>query len=163
MQAMLPLSSLLVDNGVRLIFITSSESKQTQEFLKSSTVSLCGEIFDDPSVSTYKVFSLKRGVFRSIFRPLVRGVKKYGFKGIVEGFRLGLEKSHLAGDSWQQGGTVLLDRSGQVLYQHIEEDPANWPDMKVVLRLVGMSDASVDYEKAVSDWLKARDAERAAR
>lgn len=30
---------------------------------------------------------------------------------------MGLEKSHLAGDSWIQGGTILLDQDGNIVYQ----------------------------------------------
>ena len=33
------------------------------------------------------------------------------------GIRLAKETSHLAGDSWQQGGTVLVDKDGNILYQ----------------------------------------------
>lgn len=36
---------------------------------------------------------------------------------IFSGVRLGLETSHLAGDSWIQGGTILLDQDGNILYQ----------------------------------------------
>lgn len=36
---------------------------------------------------------------------------------IFSGVRLGLETSHLAGDSWIQGGTLLLNQDGNTLYQ----------------------------------------------
>ena len=35
----------------------------------------------------------------------------------VAGVRLAKETAHLAGDSWQQGGTILLDKDEKVLYQ----------------------------------------------
>lgn len=46
----------------------------------------------------------------------------YGFEclnslSIILGLRLGIETSHLAGDSWMQGGTVLLDQDGRILFQ----------------------------------------------
>jgi hypothetical protein len=44
-----------------------------------------------------------------------------------------------------------------VFFQHLEEHPADWPDMKEVLPLVGIQDSSLDYKKAVADWLKARE------
>lgn len=41
---------------------------------------------------------------------------------IFSGVKLGLETSHLAGDSWIQGGTILLDQDGNILYQvHVSE------------------------------------------
>nr|KAG5706738.1 hypothetical protein BaRGS_007241 [Batillaria attramentaria] len=78
-----------------------------------------------------------------------------------EGIRLAKETSHLAGDSWQQGGTVLLDKNQKILYQHTEEHPADWPSMEEVLQLVGVSDKKVDYKKALEEWLKAREENRA--
>ena len=33
------------------------------------------------------------------------------------GIRLGVEQGHLAGDSWQQGGIVLLNSKPEVLFQ----------------------------------------------
>lgn len=36
---------------------------------------------------------------------------------IFSGVKLGLEKSHLAGDSWIQGGTILLGQDGNIVYQ----------------------------------------------
>ena len=43
----------------------------------------------------------------------------------VAGIRLAKETAHLAGDSWQQGGTILLDKDEKVLYQvHNKQNPA---------------------------------------
>lgn len=41
--------------------------------------------------------------------------------------------------------------------QHVEDHPADWPQMESVLPLVGINDSSIDYKKAVDDWLTARD------
>ncbi|KAJ8297649.1 hypothetical protein KUTeg_024180 [Tegillarca granosa] len=62
--------------------------------------------------------------------------------------RLGVEKSHISGDSWQQGGT------------HQESHPADWPNMEEILPLVGIENTSVEYKKAVSDWLEVRRSNR---
>lgn len=99
---------------------------------------------------------LKRGVFRSLFRPLVAGIRKYGFRGVLEGIRLGKEAHHLAGDSWQQGGMVLLDTAGGVLHQHKEQHPADWGDLSPVLRAVGADATGADYSKALQDFFEAR-------
>ena len=44
-------------------------------------------------------------------------------------------------------------------FQHVEQHPADWVDMKDLLTLVGAGDTTVDYsyKKAVDDWLKARE------
>lgn len=161
MQTLVPLVDLLTSSNTRIVFIGSSTPEQMNEFLHSATsVSVCGDLFTDPSVTLYNHFRLKRGVFRSLVRPFFTGLKTYGLKGVVEGIRLAKETSHLAGDSWQQGGTVLLDREGTVLYQHTEEHPADWPSMEEVLRLVGISNTKADYKQAMSDWLKMRETSR---
>ena len=78
---------------------------------------MVGDLYGDPTVKIHKLFALKSGIFRSLIRPLYSGLVKYGWKGIVEGFRLGYETSHLAGDSWQQGGVILLDSHANIIYQ----------------------------------------------
>ena len=51
----------------------------------------------------------------------------------------------------------LCYQNNLFFFQHLEEHPADWPDMKEVLPLVGIQDSSLDYKKAVADWLKARE------
>ncbi|KAL8587216.1 hypothetical protein ACOMHN_013301 [Nucella lapillus] len=161
-QEVAPLADMLRSHHARVIFIGSSSPEQVAEFLQSATaIPVCGDLYTDPSVTLYNYFRLKRGMLRSLVRPLLTGVKTYGLRGVVEGLRLARETSPLAGDSWQQGGTVLLVRAGAVLYQHTEEHPTDWPSMEEVLRLVGISDTKADYKKALSDWLKMRAANRA--
>ena len=44
-----------------------------------------GELIGDPSTVIHHLFHLKSGKFRSLIRPLVSGVSKYGVRGVVEG------------------------------------------------------------------------------
>lgn len=158
---MVPLANAFAASHTRVVFIGSSTPEQTIEYLKQTqAIHISGDFYSDPSVTLYKTFNLKRGVFRSLFKPLLSGFKTYGMKGIVEGIRLGVETSHLAGDSWQQGGTVLLDKDSNVLYLHQENDPADFPNMEQVLRLIGVMDHKVDYRRALADWLKMREESR---
>ncbi|XP_070202211.1 uncharacterized protein [Littorina saxatilis] len=132
------------------------------EYLECMTaIKFCGDLFTDPTVTLYKYFSLKRGIFRSLLRPFYTGFMTYGVKGVIEGIRLARETSHLAGDSWQQGGTILLDKEENILYQHVEEHPADWPSMEKVFRLVGIPDRAVNYKQALAEWLKMREENRA--
>lgn len=37
----------------------------------------------------------------------------------------------------QKGGTVLVDKSGEILYKHIEDDKSDsWPDIDEIVKLV---------------------------
>ncbi|XP_063414479.1 peroxiredoxin-like 2C [Mytilus trossulus] len=156
-QAFRQIESTLTENDIRLVFISNSTPAQTTEFLEITTVPVCGDLYSDPQLHLYKLFSLKRGRFRSLVMPIVSGLRKYGMRGVTEGIKLGYETGHLAGDSWQQGGTVILDTEANIKYVHVEEHPADWPDMEKVLPLMGIQNTSIDYKKAVNDWLKARE------
>lgn len=131
-----------------------------KEYIQTMEEPMIGHLYTDPTLTFHQVFQLKRGVFRSLVMPLFSGIRKYGFGGVIEGARLGVEKSHISGDSWQQGGTVVLDKEARVIYKHQESHPADWPNMEEILPLVGIQNTSVEYEKAVSDWLEVRQRNR---
>ncbi|XP_025102065.1 LOW QUALITY PROTEIN: thioredoxin-like protein AAED1 [Pomacea canaliculata] len=156
------LSDVLSSTKTRLIFIGSSTPEQMAEYLQRNSGLFCGDLFTDPSVSLYKYFQLKKRCF-PFAGAAFYWLQNLWLKGIVEGIRLAKETSHLAGDSWQQGGTLLLDKDKNVLYQHTEEHPADWPSMQEVLELVGIHNARVDYKKALDDWLKFREESRSKR
>eukprot|EP00920_Eleutheroschizon_duboscqi_P007756 GHVT01017775.1.p1 GENE.GHVT01017775.1~~GHVT01017775.1.p1 ORF type:complete len:130 (+),score=9.70 GHVT01017775.1:147-536(+) len=118
-----------------------------------------GEVYSDPDRSLHKLFHLKRGVFRTLATSVSSGAKAYGFKGLVEAFKFSKETVHLAGDYWQQGGTLLLDRDANVLYQHKESNPTDWPEMEHFLNIIGAT-GSVDYKAATKQWLKMRDEQK---
>ncbi|VDI41748.1 Hypothetical predicted protein [Mytilus galloprovincialis] len=127
-QAFRQIESTLTQNDIRLVFISNS------------------------TPYNYRIVRLTHAVegrFRTV--PIVSGLRKYGMKGVTEGIKLGYETGHLAGDSWQQGGTVILDTEANIKYVHVEEHPADWPDMEKVLPLIGIQNTSIDYKKAVSD------------
>ena len=84
-QAFHQIKETLRENGIRLVFIGNSRPEQVKEFLQNTAVDVCGDLYSDPQLELYKLFSLKRGRFRSLVMPLVSGVKKYGFSGVVEG------------------------------------------------------------------------------
>ena len=159
MAALEPLQGGLTASQVRIIFISSSTPLQTEEFLLKSVVQFPGELFSDPTLNIHKVFGLKRGIWRSLVTPLWPGFKQYGMMGIIEGFRLGLEFSHLVGDSWQQGGTFVISSEGRVMFGDTEEYPGDWKAMDKALQSCGM-DVNVDYQAAIQKWLSLRQSRR---
>ena len=84
-QAFHQIESTLTQNGVRLVFIGNSTPEQTKEFIETTSVSIGGDLYSDPHLVLYKLFDLKRGRFRSLVMPIVSGLGKYGFKGVIEG------------------------------------------------------------------------------
>jgi hypothetical protein len=79
------------------------------------TTSYDGPLYTDPSLAVYEAAQLQRGV-GSLFRPdmLARSVAK-GFGALRRGARQGVTR----GDTLQQGGVLVVDREGRILYRHV--------------------------------------------
>ena len=70
-------------------------------------------ITTDPSLKTHQAAQLKRSFWATL-----------GPKGIVDQLRAllgGHRQNHIQGDNWQQGGAILLDGDGRVVYYHQNE------------------------------------------
>lgn len=85
MQALSPLADKLKEHHTRLVFVGSSTVDQMEEFMRSPTVLMSGELYSDPTTSLYKTFHMKRGRFRSLVMPIWNSVSRYGWSGAVEG------------------------------------------------------------------------------
>ena len=155
MAALEPLKHVLAASKIRVIFVSSSKPWQTEEFLSKSVVQFPGEIFSDPTLQIHKAFQLKRGIWQSLVTPLWPGFRQYGLMGIIEGIRLGMEFSNLAGDSWQQGGTFVISSDSNIMYGFSEDYPGDWDAMDKALDACGIQ-VSIDYHTAIKKWLTLR-------
>lgn len=72
-----------------------------------------GEIYVDPSLDVYKAAELKRWLVKT-FNPLALGKT-------IQAFRAGNRQGRTQGDAWQQGGALVIDTDGTVLWHHISE------------------------------------------
>ena len=72
-----------------------------------------GAVYTDPSLAIYRAAQLKRGVLRTI-DP--RGFGK-ALRAMASGQRQGLTQ----GDQWQQGGVLVVEKGGRVLFQQASE------------------------------------------
>jgi hypothetical protein len=72
-----------------------------------------GAIYVDPSLEVYKAAELKRG-FGKTFNPRALGQT-------IKAFREGNRQGKTQGDNWQQGGALVIDTDGTVLWHHISE------------------------------------------
>lgn len=76
-----------------------------------------GPIYTDPSLATYRAAELRRGVGTILnLGTLSRS---------VGAFRRGFRQGSVQGDALQQGGTLIIDTSGVVLFQHISDGPGD--------------------------------------
>ncbi len=85
-----------------------------------------GPVYTDPSLAVYKAAELKRGMFAT-FNPAA-GVRTIG--ALARGFRQG----KTMGDATQQGGVLVVDRDGSVVYHHISNGPGDNAKPAEILR-----------------------------
>lgn len=76
-----------------------------------------GPIYTDPSLAVYKAAELKRGVTKT-FNPRALGAT---LKAFTQGRRQGLTQ----GDTWQQGGALVVAPGGEVLWHQASDHPAD--------------------------------------
>ena len=76
-----------------------------------------GPLYTDPTLATYRAAALRRGI-STIFSlgALSRS---------VGAFRSGFRQGSVQGDPLQQGGTLIVDTSSVVLFQHISRGPGD--------------------------------------
>ena len=76
-----------------------------------------GPVYTDPSLAVYKVAQLKRGVAKTL-DPRSLG-------DAFRALRTGSRQGRTQGDQWQQGGTLVVARSGEVRYHHASDRPGD--------------------------------------
>jgi hypothetical protein len=75
----------------------------------------------------------------------VKGVRRFGLKGVLAGASLGAEAYDTVGDSWVQGGLFML-KGGTVVWGKPEHYPGDFPTAKewaAAMRAVGAPEALV--------------------
>lgn len=76
-----------------------------------------GPIYTDPSLAVYRAAELKRGV-ASTLDPRSLGDAWKALRG-------GTRQGRTQGDQWQQGGTLVVAPTGQVLWHHASGRPGD--------------------------------------
>ena len=76
-----------------------------------------GVIYTDPSLAVFQAAQLKRGVMKTL-NPLALGKTLGAF---MRGHRQGLTQ----GDTWQQGGVLVIKPGGEIVWHHASERPGD--------------------------------------
>ena len=76
-----------------------------------------GPVYTDPSLAAYRAAELKRGV-ASTLDPRSLGNALRAFAG-------GQRQGRTQGDSWQQGGVLVIAPSGEVRWKHASSRPGD--------------------------------------
>ena len=76
-----------------------------------------GPLYTDPSLKVFEAAQLERGVGKTIDpRGLLKGVRA---------FASGHRQGRTQGDTWQQGGTLVIAPGGIVKWQHVSQRPGD--------------------------------------
>ena len=98
------------------VFVIGNGSPSFIEGFRETT-SYEGAIYTDPSLAVFNAAQLKRGVMKTL-DPRALG-KTLG--ALVRGHRQGLTQ----GDTWQQGGVLVIAPGGDVKWHHASERPGD--------------------------------------
>ena len=83
-------------------------------------------VYVDTKREAYRALGMKRGILRTLNRGT--------FRNLWRSLRTGARQKGLQGDAWQQGGVVVVDRDGVVLFRHISEEAGDHPSVESILK-----------------------------
>ena len=106
--------------------------EQAQSF--SDSFELKFPLYTDPALCSYRAFELKRKL----------GIGPTAVWRYLAAFAGGFRQGWIAGDALQQGGTLLIDQTGTVLWQHTSQGPGDQASSATIMEQVeGLVSAGV--------------------
>lgn len=109
--------------GSQLIAIGNGHAHWARRFIEEEGIDF--PIFIDPGLRSYEHFGMKRGLGEVL-----------GLKSLIHAGRAltsGHRQSDIRGDGLQNGGIVIVDENGDVVYSHIEEETGDLADLDEVM------------------------------
>jgi hypothetical protein len=120
--------------GAELVFVGNGRPDQAAAFARREVPGVT--VLTDPSREAYRALGLIRGILPT----LGPGSVAAGVGAALRGHR----QTALEGDAWQQGGLLLIDRGGRVLFLQRNRDAGDRPDLDGALAVLarGLGPAS---------------------
>lgn len=109
--------------GAQLIAIGSGHPRWARDFIEEEGVDF--PVFVDPGVRSYEHFGMKRGLGEVATLKSLR----HAARALGGGHR----QSPVRGDGLQNGGVVVTDSSGNVVYKHVEQETGDLADLDEVI------------------------------
>lgn len=97
--------------GAEVIVIGNGSPQFIEGFRE--TTGWQGPLYTDPSLAVYQAAGLKRGV-RTVLDPRAA-------LSALGALRAGSRQGRTQGDTWQQGGVLVIASSGEVLWSQVSE------------------------------------------
>lgn len=103
------------DAGAELVVIGNGAPNFIAGF--RDVTSYRGPLYTDPSLKVFEAAQLERGVGKTI--------DPRGLLGGVRAFAKGHRQGRTQGDQWQQGGVLVIAKSGDIKWQHVSQRPGD--------------------------------------
>jgi hypothetical protein len=103
--------------GANLVIIGNGWPGVARKFAEQKQLPKSMTLLTDKSQKAYQAAGLKRGLWRTL------GPQSWlpYLKTLARGFR----QRRTAGDPWQQGGALVLEKGGQVSFRPVREHPGD--------------------------------------
>lgn len=125
------------------LVLVGVEELGIQEFLDGNYFADSEKIYIDQDLQTYKALGLSRcGYMKLPGQLLSKDFKDYVAKGNVKGI-----KGNMKGDGLQYGGTFVVDKQSNVLFQHKQQRFSDHPAFSDILDSLGISSDNKSNEK----------------
>lgn len=107
----------------QLIAIGNGHAHSARRFIKEEDIRF--PVFVDPGLRSYEHFGMKRGLRE------VLTIKSLMHAGRALGG--GHRQSDIRGDGLQNGGVVVIDANGEVVFKHVEQETGDLADLDEVI------------------------------
>ena len=105
----LPSIDVFIKQNIKVVFIGNGDAKFIRDFKEKYGIDKAF-VFTDPELKLYSAFGLKKSLNGAV-----------GFGAVLNVFKLvgkGLIQTSIQGSVTQQGGVALVDKQGQIVFQH---------------------------------------------
>jgi prostamide/prostaglandin F2alpha synthase len=114
-----------------------------EDFLKENYFQN-GHIYIDEGKQTYKALDFtSKGIF-SLYGMLNVGLYTKGYQASKRGI-----KGNMKGDGFQLGGTLIVDRKGDIIFKHLQKSYSDQPDMEQIFKAVRNYSLENDNESKI--------------
>ena len=111
-------------SGASLAFVGNGRPDMARHFAEKEVPG--ATVLTDPSLDTYRALGMRRGVAETL--SLRSSVSAVG------ALLRGNMQTRTQGDPWQQGGLMVLDRQGRILFLQRNRDAGDRPDLDAALK-----------------------------
>ena len=109
--------------GAKLVIVGNGAPRWAKAFAEETHLE--GHVYADPSRALYDALGMKRGAMATL--------DPRSAAAIVRAFSKGYRQTKVRGDPWQQGGAIVVTKSGALAYAYVSRFPGDHAPLDAVL------------------------------